>query len=95
MSFVIYFPGRGTVREKAYLEGKLENRASLVLRVLEKRGIPFPEGTRERITSCADLDTLALWFDHSLTAAAAEDLFAEDPEISATVLGGSENRVPG
>ncbi|NGO12014.1 hypothetical protein G5C60_31515 [Streptomyces sp. HC44] len=84
MSFVSYFPGRGTVRETAYLEGKVEDRALLILRVLEKRGIPIPEVTRERITSCADLDILALWFDRSLTATAAEDLFAEDPEVPGT-----------
>nr|WP_311736784.1 hypothetical protein [Streptomyces sp. TLI_185] len=76
MSFVSYFPGRGTVRETAYLEGK----ASMILRVLEKHGIAVPEDTRERIISCTDLDTLTLWFDRSLTATAAEDLFAEDPE---------------
>ncbi|MCZ4511134.1 hypothetical protein O3Q52_23690 [Streptomyces sp. ActVer] len=84
MSFVSYFPGRGTVRETAYLEGQTEDRASLILRVLEKRGIPVPEATRERITSCADLDILALWFDRSLAATAAEDLFAEDPEVPGT-----------
>ncbi|MDQ1028724.1 hypothetical protein QF035_006306 [Streptomyces umbrinus] len=81
MSFVSYFPGRGTVRETAYLEGRAEERASMVLSVLEKRGIPVPEDTRERITSCADLDTLALWVGRSWTATAAEDLFAEDPEV--------------
>jgi hypothetical protein len=80
MSFVSYFPGRGTVRETAYLEGK----ASMILRVLEKHGIAVPEGTRERIISCTDLDTLTLWFDRSLTATAAEDLFAEDPEVPGT-----------
>ncbi|MGW2935868.1 hypothetical protein ACWDA7_29325 [Streptomyces sp. NPDC001156] len=88
MSFVSYFPGRGTVRETAYLEGKAEgkteDRASLILRVLEKRGIPVSEDTRERITSCIDLDTLAIWFDRSLTAATAEDLFTEGPEVPGT-----------
>jgi hypothetical protein len=34
--------------------------------------------TRDRITSCPDLDTLTLWFDRSLTATAVEDLFAEE-----------------
>ncbi|MEU5292807.1 hypothetical protein [Streptomyces umbrinus] len=85
MSFVSYFPGRGTVRETAYLEGRaegqIEERVSMILSVLEKRGIPVPEDTRERITSCADLDTLALWVDRSWTAAAVEDLFAEDPAV--------------
>ncbi|MEU9184126.1 hypothetical protein AB0D14_06080 [Streptomyces sp. NPDC048484] len=96
MSVVIYFPGRGTLRERIYLEakaegqaegkaeGKAEDRASLILRVLEKRGIPVPGVTRERITSCADLDILALWFDRSLTATEAEDLFAEDPAVPGT-----------
>ncbi|MDC0765770.1 hypothetical protein [Streptomyces sp. HD] len=80
-TFVSYFPGRGTVRETAYLEGKVEDRALMVLRALEKRGIAIPEDTRERVTSCTDLDTLTAWFDRSLTAATAEDLFAEDPAL--------------
>ncbi|MGW6904687.1 hypothetical protein [Streptomyces sp. NPDC054940] len=83
-TFVSYFPGRGTVRETAYLEGKVEDRALLILRALEKRGIAVPEDTRERITSCTDLDTLTLWFDRSLTATAAVDLFAEDPQVPGT-----------
>jgi hypothetical protein len=80
-----YFPGHGTLFEETYLEGKAEgraeDRASLILRVLEKHGIPVPEDIRERITSCTDLDTLMNWFDRSLTATTAEDLFAEDAEI--------------
>ncbi|MFJ8716778.1 hypothetical protein ACIRD9_26955 [Streptomyces violaceus] len=83
-----YFPGRGTLFEQTYLEGKAEGRAQgraedrtvLILRVLEKRGIDVPETARERITSCTDLDTLTLWFDRSLTATTAEDLFADGPD---------------
>jgi len=70
--------------EKAYLEGhaegRIENRAAFTLRVLEKRGIDIPDDIRERVTSCTDLDTLTLWFDRSLTASTAEDLFVESPE---------------
>ncbi|MEU6141329.1 hypothetical protein ABZ848_13290 [Streptomyces sp. NPDC047081] len=77
-TFVSYFPGRGTVRETAYLEGKAEECGLMILRALEKRGIAVPEETRERVTSCTDLDTLTAWFDRSLTAATAEDLFVED-----------------
>ncbi|MFF6989556.1 hypothetical protein [Streptomyces sp. NPDC010273] len=85
MSNVItHFPGHGTIYEEKYLEGKTEgraeDRASLILRVLEKHGIDVPDDIRERITSCSDLDTLTLWFDRSLTASAAEDLFVESPE---------------
>ncbi|WP_262059348.1 hypothetical protein [Streptomyces sp. STR69] len=79
-SVITHFPGHGTLFEEKYLEGKTEDRASLILRVLEKHGIDVPEDIRERITSCSDLDTLTLWFDRSLTASTAEDLFVESPE---------------
>ncbi|MCF4139393.1 hypothetical protein L1856_25440 [Streptomyces sp. Tue 6430] len=48
-------------------EDEAEDRGSLILRVLDKRGVGVgvPEGTRERITSCTDLDTLTLRFDRS------------------------------
>ncbi|MFD9982671.1 hypothetical protein ACFWZJ_20085 [Streptomyces massasporeus] len=76
-----YFPGRGTLFEETYLEGKAEGiaegKAGAILRVLEKRGIPVPEAVRDRITTCTDLDTLTLWFDRSLTATTAEDLFTD------------------
>ncbi|MEV1081638.1 hypothetical protein AB0I98_25895 [Streptomyces sp. NPDC050211] len=82
-------PGRQTLfeemraegRAKGMAEGKVQEGAALILRALDKRGIPVPEDARERITSCTDLDTLTLWFDRSLTATTAEELFAEDPEV--------------
>ncbi|MEV6506646.1 hypothetical protein [Streptomyces sp. NPDC051642] len=81
MGFVNYFPGRGHLMERAYLEGQAEGQAAgeaaLILRLLEKRGILVSEDTRERITSCTDLDTLTLWFDRALTVTASEELFAE------------------
>ncbi|MDV9174112.1 hypothetical protein R6V09_28895 [Streptomyces sp. W16] len=85
MSNVItHFPGHGTLFEEKYLEGKTEGKAeegaSFILRVLEKHGIDIPDHIRERITSCTDLDTLTLWFDGSLTASTAEDLFVERAE---------------
>ncbi|MGW0825113.1 hypothetical protein [Streptomyces sp. NPDC002845] len=66
--------------QEKYREGEAKDRASLILRVLERHGIPVPEDIRERVTSCTDLDTLMLWFDRSLTANTAEDLFTEDSE---------------
>jgi hypothetical protein len=84
MSVITNFRGRGTLFEETYLEGKAkgqaDDRASLILRVLEKHGIQVSEATREHVTSCSDLDTLTLWFDRALTATTAEDLFTEDPE---------------
>jgi hypothetical protein len=93
MAVITNFPGRGTLFEETYLEGKAEGKvegkvegkaeesASLILRVLEKHGIQIPEDIRERITSCTDLDALTLWFDRSLTATTAEDLFTGDSEV--------------
>ncbi|MFJ4202683.1 hypothetical protein ACIP2Y_24055 [Streptomyces sviceus] len=89
MSFVSYFPGRGTVRETAYLEGKTEGKAEGkaegeakgILSVLEVRGIPVTDSVRERITSCTDLDRMDAWLERSRTVERAEDLFAEDPEV--------------
>ncbi|WP_369196782.1 hypothetical protein [Streptomyces djakartensis] len=73
-----YFPGRGTLFEQTYLEGKAEGTAQSILRVLQKRGVPLTPDDRERITSCTDLDTLTRWFDRSLTATGAQEVFSEE-----------------
>jgi len=84
MGFVNYFPGRGHLMERAYLEGQAEGKAAseaaLILRLLENRGILVSEDTRERITSCADLHTLTTWFDRALTVTVSEDLFAGEAD---------------
>ncbi|MFD4559319.1 hypothetical protein ACFWP5_34205 [Streptomyces sp. NPDC058469] len=88
MGFVNYFPGRGHLMERAYLEGQAEGKAegkaageaALILRLLEKREILVSEDIRERITSCTDLDTLTLWFDRALTVTASEDLFVVEAD---------------
>ncbi|MEV2230785.1 hypothetical protein AB0H69_19690 [Streptomyces phaeochromogenes] len=92
MSFVSYFPGRGTVRETAYLEGeakgeakgRAEGEAKGILLVLEVRGIPVPADVRERVTTCTDLDRMDAWLERSRTVERAEDLFAENPEVPGT-----------
>jgi hypothetical protein len=78
MSFVSYFPGRGTVRETAYLEGRAEGEAKGILSVLEVRGIPVTDSVRERIISCTDLDRMDTWLERSRTVERAEDLFDEE-----------------
>lgn len=78
MSFVSYFPGRGTVRETACLEGRTEGAAKGILSVLEVRGIPVTDSVRERITSCTDLDRMDSWLERSRTVERAEDLFDEE-----------------
>lgn len=78
MSFVSYFPGRGTVRETAYLEGRTEGEAKGILSVLEVRGIRVTDSVRERITSCTDLARMDTWLERSRTVERAEDLFDEE-----------------
>ncbi|MFF4208747.1 hypothetical protein ACFYZE_05085 [Streptomyces sp. NPDC001796] len=83
MTFVTYFPGRGTVRETAYLEGKAEGEAKgeakAILRVLERNGVPVPDDVRERITGCTDLEVLDRWLDRAFEATDADDLFRDPP----------------
>jgi hypothetical protein len=77
MSFVSYFPGRGTVRETAYLEGEAKGEAKGVLRVLEVRGLAISDEVRSRITACTDLDRLNDWLDRAGNVESAEELFTE------------------
>ncbi|MFI9443326.1 MULTISPECIES: hypothetical protein [Streptomyces] len=84
MAVITNFPGRGTSIEETYLggkaDGKAEGKAEGVLRVLKRRGIPVPDEVRQRVSDCADPDTLDRWLDQAVTVSDAEDLFAEDPK---------------
>jgi hypothetical protein len=62
--------------EEGRVEGRAAGRAEDILRILDKRGVEVDDDSRERIASCADLDTLTTWLDRSLTAAQVGDLFA-------------------
>ncbi|MEU3984762.1 hypothetical protein AB0F77_32665 [Streptomyces sp. NPDC026672] len=85
VTFVNYFPGRGTIIEKAYLdgvaegkaEGKAEGEVKGVLAILELRGIPVSDDVRDRITACTDLTRANDWLDRAGTVERAEDLFVE------------------
>ncbi|MEV0844994.1 hypothetical protein AB0J21_03730 [Streptomyces sp. NPDC049954] len=84
-----YFPGRGTLIEETYLEGRGEGReegraegvALSVLRILRLRGVDVPEPVSARVLACTDRPTLDGWLDRALTAGRVEDLFtdAEEP----------------
>ncbi|MET7286666.1 hypothetical protein [Streptomyces sp. NPDC005573] len=71
MTFVNYFPGRGTLIERTFLEGEAKG----VLRVLEVRGIPVSDGVRERILICTELERVNDWLDRAGSVDRAEDLF--------------------
>ncbi|MEU9920569.1 hypothetical protein AB0H51_04465 [Streptomyces griseoluteus] len=80
MSFVNYFPGRGTLLERTFNEGEAMGEAKGVLRVLEVRGVPVPDDVRERITACTDLARVSEWLDRAGTVEGAEDLLTDTPE---------------
>ncbi|MGW3522736.1 hypothetical protein [Streptomyces olivaceus] len=71
------FPGSNTIVEESWLEGRAKGRAEDILRILEVRGIEISDPVRERVIECTDLDVLGTWFDRSLSAAHAEELFVE------------------
>jgi hypothetical protein len=47
-----------------------------LVELLEARGIPLDPSLRERITTCTDLDVLALWLRRAVAVTAAEEVFA-------------------
>lgn len=52
-----------------------EGRAEDILRILEKRGVALSDAERALILTCTDLPTLGRWFDISLEAKEASELF--------------------
>ncbi|MEV1066836.1 hypothetical protein [Streptomyces sp. NPDC050263] len=84
-TYTPHFPGSGTLIEETLIEGeakgraegRAQGRAEDILRILGLRGVDVPADVRERIASCADLDTLGVWFDRALTVAGVEELFVE------------------
>ncbi len=66
--------------EQGRAEGRAEGRAafaSLILRTLEKRGLPVPDDVRERIQSCADIDCLARWAERASTESSAVEVISQ------------------
>ncbi|MET9184017.1 hypothetical protein [Streptomyces tendae] len=64
------------VREEGRVEGRIEERARMTLRIPEWRGIPVCFALRERVLDCWDLDRLEIWARRAVTAERAEDLFS-------------------
>ncbi|MGC9409583.1 hypothetical protein [Streptomyces sp. DZ1-3] len=64
------------VREEGRVEGRIEARALMVLRILEWREIPVCFALRERVLDCYDLDQLEVWARRALTVERAEGIFS-------------------
>lgn len=59
-------------------KGQAKGEAKAVLAVLAARGIEVPDGLREQITTCTDLDQLDIWIHRAATARTAHDLLTDD-----------------
>ncbi|WP_406137251.1 hypothetical protein [Streptomyces sp. NBC_01089] len=69
---------RAEGRAEGEARGEAQGEAKSVLRILDRRGIETDQAVIDRITTCADPDTLLNWLDRALTATTADDLFTED-----------------
>jgi hypothetical protein len=62
------------MREQIRAEVLAEGEGRAVLIVLETRGVEVPAEVREKILACPDLDQLAAWLRHAVTATTIEDV---------------------
>ncbi|MGY5055343.1 hypothetical protein ACWDFR_14840 [Streptomyces sp. 900105755] len=65
------------VREEGREEGRVQERAEMVLRVLEWRGIAVSDSVRERVGACTDLHQLEIWAQRAVHVTDAAELFVE------------------
>ena len=59
------------------VQGKAEGQQEGILGVLEARELPVTAEQRDRIRSCADLETLARWVRRAATAQSTSELFED------------------
>lgn len=62
-------------REQGLEQGRVQERADMVLRLLEWRGVPVSDELRDRVRACTDLDRLEVWAQRAVHAADAAELF--------------------
>ncbi|MFF0165530.1 RpnC/YadD family protein [Streptomyces prasinus] len=80
----LFTPRRGTIvgdarlagQEEGREEGRMAGMAERLLRLMERRGFPMTEETRQRVTTCTDMPLLDLWFDRAIDATALDEIFA-------------------
>ncbi|MEV4252659.1 hypothetical protein AB0J52_05765 [Spirillospora sp. NPDC049652] len=58
-------------------EGKVEERRRVLLTLMDTRGLQVGSERRELVMDCADLQRLETWFQRAITAASADEVFAE------------------
>ncbi|GAA2228555.1 hypothetical protein GCM10010360_58950 [Streptomyces nogalater] len=84
MTAVQYFR-RHPLAEQVREEGRIQERQEMTLHVLEWRGIPVPDGVRERVHACTDPGQLEVWAQRALHAADAAELSVMHPRTSSVM----------
>ncbi|MFD4609002.1 hypothetical protein ACFWOT_12990 [Streptomyces sp. NPDC058440] len=80
----LFTPRQGTIvgdarlagQEEGREEGRVAGKAEQLLRLMERRGFPMTEETRQRVTTCTDMPILDLWFDRAIDATTLDEVFA-------------------
>jgi hypothetical protein len=63
--------------EKFKNEGRAEEKAEDVLKLIDARAIKVTEDQRRQVTAAAGLAQLKKWFDRALNAKTASDIFQD------------------
>lgn len=69
--------GTFTYVSEARAKGRAEEAAKIILRLLNRRGIPVDDHSRRRIESCTDQDTLEKWADRTVDVETVGQLFED------------------
>lgn len=59
-------------------EGRVENRAEDVLLILSARSVDITDATREKVTSCGDLEVLRRWLVRAAFVTTSDEIFDEE-----------------
>ncbi|MCX4240772.1 Rpn family recombination-promoting nuclease/putative transposase [Paraliomyxa miuraensis] len=60
-------------------EGRTEGMEQMLVRLLERRGLPITTEVQSRITACTDQERLQRWFDRAIEARTLDEVFS-DPD---------------
>jgi hypothetical protein len=64
-------------RDHDRAEGRTEGMATMLLRLLDQRGLPLSRELEHQVSHCQDPERLQRWFDRALRAARIEDVFVD------------------